>query len=102
MFQNTFSLTRIQKKSSRLVQLLIQVMVWWPLGESLATSDMGSNILIVRPDILQGTNVSIHPVKSSLRTVTGATPPIHGRGEFPLEVGSFRARSSGDVGCRYH
>ena len=53
------------------------------------TIDTWSNISIVRPDILQGTNVPIYLVKSSLRTVTGATAPIQGRGEFPLEVDSF-------------
>ena len=54
------------------------------------TVDTGSNISIVRPDILRGINHNlIHPVSSCLRTVTGERAPIHGKGLLHLGIGSL-------------
>ena len=55
------------------------------------TIDTGSNISIVRPDVLQD-GTQIQPVSSCLRTVTGPTAPIRGRGELKLRIGGFETR----------
>ncbi len=53
------------------------------------TIDTGSNISVVRPDMLQGQDPrSIQPVSSCLRTVTGETAPIRGKGKVKLKIGS--------------
>ena len=53
------------------------------------TVDMGSNISIVRPDVLRGMSRDlIRPVNSCLRTVTGEWAPIHGKGQLQLRIGS--------------
>ena len=47
------------------------------------TVDTGSNISIVRPDILGGLDQDlIEPVNSCLRTVTGERAPVHGKGQL--------------------
>ena len=52
--------------------------------------DTGSNISIVRPDMLRGVSQElIHPVNSCLRTVTGERAPIHGKGRLRLRIGSL-------------
>ena len=52
--------------------------------------DTGSNISIVRPDVLGGASQKlIEPVDSCLRTVTGEHAPIHGRGQLQLGIGSL-------------
>ena len=52
--------------------------------------DTGSNIFIVRPDVLGGASQKmIEPVDSCLRTVTGEHAPIHGRGQLQLGIGSL-------------
>ncbi len=53
--------------------------------------DTGSNISIVRTDVLRqgGSRVNLQPVSSHLRTVTGATTPIQGKGHLRLRVGTF-------------
>ena len=52
--------------------------------------DTGSNISIVRPDILSGASRElVRPVNSCLRTVTGEQAPIHGRGQLQLGIGSL-------------
>ena len=54
------------------------------------TVDTGSNISIVRPDILSGVDQDlIEPVNSCLRTVTGERAPIHGKGQLQLGIGSL-------------
>ena len=51
--------------------------------------DTGSNISIVRPDVLRGVSRDlIRPVNSCLRTVTGERAPIHGKGQLQLRIGS--------------
>ena len=57
--------------------------------ECQITVDTGSNISIVRPDLLQGNADSIQPVNSYLRTVTGETAPLCGQGELQVGIGSF-------------
>lgn len=57
------------------------------------TIDTGSNISIIRPDVLQE-GVNILPVSSYLRTVTGATAPIRGRGDFSLQIGGLQTMHS--------
>ena len=50
--------------------------------------DTGSNIYIVRPDLLSGINPDlIQPVHSCIRTVTGELAPIHGKGQLELGIG---------------
>ena len=52
--------------------------------------DTGSNISIVRPDVLSGVSQElIQPVSSCLRTVTGERAPIHGKGQLQLGIGSL-------------
>ena len=54
------------------------------------TIDTGSNISIVRPDMLpEGTPTSIQPESSCLRTVTGEKAPIRGKGELQLGIGAL-------------
>ena len=57
------------------------------------TIDTGSNISIVRPDILQE-GAQVLPVSSYLRTVTGATAPIQGRGDVSLQIGGLQTAHS--------
>ena len=59
--------------------------------ECQITIDTGSNVSIIRPDILERlTNTQpVQPVESSLRTVTGATAPIQGRGKLPISMGTY-------------
>ncbi len=53
------------------------------------TVDTGSNISIVRPDILQNLGEEvIQPVTSCLKTVTGETAPIRGRCTLQLGLGT--------------
>ena len=55
--------------------------------------DTGSNITIVRPDILgkNGTPVEVNPVEGCLRTVTGETAPVIGRARLRFRIGTFEA-----------
>ena len=57
------------------------------------TIDTGSNISIFRPDMLRD-DVQVQPVSSCLRTVTGATAPIRGQGDFDLQIGGLTTRQS--------
>ena len=57
------------------------------------TIDTGSNISIVRSDILQP-GAQVQPVSSYLSTVTGATAPIRGRGDFTLHLGGLQTAHS--------
>ena len=54
--------------------------------------DTGSNISIVRPDILRRSastsKVSIQPVNGNVRTVTGDTTPVRGKGKLKIRIGS--------------
>lgn len=52
------------------------------------TVDTGSNISIVRPDVLgEMATQSIQPVTSCLKTVTEERAPIRGRVKLPLQIG---------------
>ena len=53
--------------------------------------DTGSNITIVRPDVIAGTAAEqmIVPVESSLRTVTGESAPVVGRVLLKFCLGFF-------------
>ena len=54
------------------------------------TIDTGSNISILRPDILTiKDGPDIQPVQSCLQTVTGEKAQIHGKGELQLTIGDF-------------
>ena len=54
------------------------------------TIDTGSNISIVRADVLANAERQcIQPVRSCLQTVTGKKAPIHGEGDVHLEVGNL-------------
>ncbi len=50
--------------------------------------DTGSNISIVRPDVIQQAPGKVKPVNSRLRTVTGETAPLLGKAEVQLKIGS--------------
>ena len=54
--------------------------------------DTGSNISIVRPDILRRSastsKVNIQPVNGNVRTVTGDTTPVRGKGKLKIRIGS--------------
>ena len=54
--------------------------------------DTGSNITLVRPDVLAqpGSVVNIQPVNNRLRTVTGETAPIHGICDSDITIGGCR------------
>ena len=53
------------------------------------TIDTGSNISIVRPDVLPEKKQSeIQPVNQCIRTVTGEKAPIRGKSNFRLRIGS--------------
>ena len=57
------------------------------------TIDTGSNISIVRTDLLtEEDQICVQPVSSCLRTVTGKRAPIHGKGELQLRIGSLNLR----------
>jgi hypothetical protein len=55
--------------------------------------DTGSNIRIMRPDVLKETetNVQINPVESCLKTVTGETASVIGRARLRFQIGKFEA-----------
>ena len=55
--------------------------------------DTGSNITIVRPDVVErvGKALKIVPVKTSLRTVSGEAVPVQGRGEIAIQIGDHQA-----------
>ena len=52
--------------------------------------DTGSNITILRPDILQrvskDADIDVHTVNCLLRTVTGETTPVQSRGKLALQL----------------
>ena len=50
------------------------------------TIDTGSNISIVRPDVLPESE--IQPINQCIRTVTGEKAPIRGKGNLRLRIGS--------------
>ena len=54
--------------------------------------DTGSNISIVRPDILRNSasasEVKIEPVNGNVRTVTGDTTIVRGKGKVKIKIGS--------------
>ena len=54
--------------------------------------ETGSNISIVRPDILRRSafagKVNIEPVNGNVRTVTGDTTPVRGKGKGKIRIGS--------------
>ena len=56
--------------------------------------DTGSNITILRPDVLKraskDADVDVHPVNSLLRTVTGETTPVRSRGKLAIQIGNFK------------
>ena len=53
------------------------------------TIDTGSNISIVRPDMIPEQKQSeIQPVNQCIRTVTGEKAPIRGKGKLHLRIGS--------------
>ncbi len=57
------------------------------------TVDTGSNVSIIRPDILiEEARASLQPVSSHLKTVTGATAPILGCGKLKIQVGAFETQ----------
>ena len=52
--------------------------------------DTGSNISIVRTDVLtEKDQICVQPVSSCLRTVTGERAPIHGKSDLQLRIGSL-------------
>ena len=53
------------------------------------TIDTGSNISIVRPDVLDNPGEMMQASSNCLRTVTGDTAPIQGHGELEVGVGSL-------------
>ena len=56
------------------------------------TIDTGSNISIIRPDVLsEQEQTHIQPVSQSIRTVTGEKAPIQGKGDLHVKIGSQEA-----------
>ena len=56
------------------------------------TIDTGSNISIIRPDVLSGQEQKrIQPVSQSICTVTGEKAPIQGKGDFHVRIGTQEA-----------
>ena len=56
------------------------------------TIDTGSNISIIRPDVLSKQKQSlIQPVNQSIRTVTADKIPIQGKGDLRIKIGSHGA-----------
>ena len=55
--------------------------------------DTGSNITIVRPDVVKrvGEALKIVPVQTSLRTVSGEAVPVQGREEIAIQIGDHQA-----------
>ncbi|CAB4016330.1 Hypothetical predicted protein [Paramuricea clavata] len=50
--------------------------------------DTGSNITIVRPDVIELRSGKILPTETVLRTVTGETAPVRGRDKLNITVGN--------------
>ena len=50
--------------------------------------DTGSNITIVRPDVIEASSAKIMPTKTVLGTVTGETAPVQGRGLLRVTLGN--------------
>ena len=55
--------------------------------------DTGSNITIVRPDVIEASSAKIMPTKTVLRTVTGETAPVQGRGLLRVTLGTQLAHN---------
>ena len=49
--------------------------------------DTGSNITIVRPDMIELSSVMIQPTKTEIRTVAGGTVPVRGHGKLKITIG---------------
>ena len=54
------------------------------------TIDTGSDITIVRPDLVQKGSIDWNPKAEWMSTVTGERAPIHGRGRLMLEIGGLQ------------
>ena len=54
------------------------------------TIDTGSDITIVRPDLVQRGRIDWNPEMEWMSTVTGERAPIHGRGRLMLEIGGLQ------------
>ena len=54
--------------------------------------DTGSNITIVRPDVIEASSARILPTKTVLRTVTGETAPVKGRGHLRIALGNCKTK----------
>ena len=56
------------------------------------TVDTGSNITIVRSDVANRVEetLMIVPVNTCLRTVSGETIPVQGRGEITIKIGDHK------------
>ncbi|CAB3976838.1 Hypothetical predicted protein [Paramuricea clavata] len=56
--------------------------------------DTGSNITILRPDVLgrvsKDVDIDVQPVDSLLQTVTGETTPVQSRGKLAFQVGNLK------------
>ena len=54
--------------------------------------DTGSNITIVRPDVIEASSARILLTKTVLRTVTGETAPVKGRGHLRIALGNCETK----------
>ena len=54
--------------------------------------DTGSNITIVRPDVIEALSARILPTKTVLRTVTGETAPVKGRSHLRIVLGNCETK----------
>ena len=54
--------------------------------------DTGSNITIVRPDVIEASSSRILPTKTVLRTVTGETAPVKARGHLRIALGNCETK----------
>ena len=56
------------------------------------TIDTGSNVTIVRPDILQASGSRVEAIVGQIRTVTGEMTPIQAKGLIELSIGNLKTQ----------
>ena len=56
------------------------------------TIDTGSDVTIVRPDILQASGTRVEAIVGQIRTVTGEMTPIQAKGLIELSIGNLKTQ----------
>ena len=97
VWRNTLAvLTIFKTESFKLVcymnQIICSLLEVWSQHSCRITIDTGSNISIIRPDVLsEQEQMYIQPVSQSIRTVTGEKAPVQGKGDLHRRIRTAEA-----------